>query len=62
MCCPDAAAGMIKGKEDILEPREITKRELQMVHTEEYLESLTVINITQRIISLLVFSTYYSPV
>ncbi|CAI8052390.1 Histone deacetylase 11, partial [Geodia barretti] len=36
-------AGMIKGKEDILEPREITKRELQMVHTEEYLESLTVI-------------------
>jgi acetoin utilization deacetylase AcuC-like enzyme len=53
---------MIKGKEDILEPREITKRELQMVHTEEYLESLTVINITQRIISLLVFSTYYSPV
>jgi histone deacetylase 11 len=34
-------AGMIKGKEDILEPREITKRELQMVHTEEYLESLT---------------------
>ena len=43
MYCPDAEAGMIKGKEDILEPREITKRELQMVHTEEYLESLTVI-------------------
>ena len=35
---------MIKGMEDILEPREVTNQELQIVHTKEYLESLTVSN------------------
>ena len=33
---------MIKGKDSILEPREITRKELQLVHTDEYLDSLTV--------------------
>ena len=33
---------MIKGKGAILEPREATKQELLLVHTEEYLESLNV--------------------
>ena len=33
---------MIEGKESILEPREATSSELQLVHTREYLDSLTV--------------------
>ena len=49
-----AEGKMIKGMEDILEPREITKQELQIVHTEEYLESLTVCQ------SHLYIQNYYS--
>ena len=33
---------MIKGSDSILEPREVTTKELEEVHTTEYLESLTV--------------------
>ena len=33
---------MLKGKESILEPREITRRELEIVHSEDYLDSLNV--------------------
>ena len=38
----DTEGNMIKGAESILEPREITRRELQEVHKEEYLHSLNV--------------------
>ena len=37
-----AEGGMVKNEDAILEPREITQKELQLVHTEEYLDSLTV--------------------